>query len=159
MRVAARLLALWLLAVAAPAPAPAETTVGDLTLSCAFTRETAPTAKVGAGYLVIRNKGATADRLVSASADFAGRTEIHTMAMSDGVMMMRELEDGLEIPPGATVTLKPGGEHVMFMALGAPIARDGRYVATLVFERAGAVTVTFDVMSAGAAKHDACEVS
>ncbi len=62
--------------------------------------------------------GASADTLVSVSTPAAERGEIHDMTMTDdGVMKMRHLADGLEIPAGGTVELKPGGMHLMFLGL------------------------------------------
>jgi hypothetical protein len=70
---------------------------------------------------------------------------------NDQVMRMRELEKGLEIPAGATVTLKPGGYHIMFMELKAPLAKDAKVPVTLVFEKAGSIDVDFNVEALGAA--------
>ena len=66
--------------------------IGALEIDDPFTRATPAGAKVGAGYMVVKNAGAAADRLVSATADVAGRVEIHEMAMKDGVMIMRPLD-------------------------------------------------------------------
>ena len=76
-------------------------------------RATLPNAPVSGGYMIIKNTGETADRLVSVSADFAGKSEIHEMSMEGDVMKMRPLADGLEIPAGGEVVLKPGGYHVV----------------------------------------------
>jgi copper(I)-binding protein len=83
----------------------------------------------------------------SAISDKAG---VHEMKMDGNVMRMRELEKGLEIPPGATVELKPGGFHVMFMGLKAPLAKDQRVPITLVFEKAGSIDVDMKVEALGA---------
>jgi copper(I)-binding protein len=72
------------------------------------------------------------------------------MKMDGNVMRMRELDKGLEIPPGATVTLKPGGYHIMFMELKAPFAKDQRVPITLVFEKAGSINVDLAVAALGA---------
>ncbi len=69
----------------------------------------APTAKAGGGFVTITNKGTTPDRLIAARSTASDKVEIHEMKMDGNVMRMRELDKGLEIPPGATVTLKPGG--------------------------------------------------
>jgi len=66
-------------------------------------------------------------------------------------MRMRELEKGLEIPAGATVMLKPGGYHIMFMELKAPLAKDAKVPVTLVFEKAGSIDVDLKVEAMGAA--------
>ena len=124
--------------------------IGALEIDDPFTRATPAGAKVGAGYMVVKNAGAAADRLVSATADVAGRVEIHEMAMKDGVMIMRPLPDGLPVPAGGAVTLKPGGYHIMFLDLKAPIALDKPVTGTLTFEKAGTVTVTYKVVPVGA---------
>ncbi len=128
----------------------ATTTLGDLTLSGAFSRATLPGAPVAGGFLDIRNAGAAADRLVGASADFAAKTQIHEMALVDGIMKMRELPDGLALPAGETTHLKPGGYHVMFIDLKAPLVEGTTVQVTLRFEHAGEVTLPFAVMSPGA---------
>lgn len=120
--------------------------LGDLTIGHPYSLETAQSAMAGAGYLEITNAGTTPDRLIAVKADFP-RVEIHTVLMSDdGVARMRRLEDGLEIAPGETVTLQPGGNHIMFMGLnGDPFEVDETVKATLVFEHAGSIDVVFNV--------------
>lgn len=118
---------------------------GDLTLKHPFSRETPKGARVGAGYLAIQNDGDLPDRLVSVSCACAEVAEIHEMKMDAGIMRMRALPDGLVIPPGETVELKPGGNHLMFIQLTAPFEADDKVTATLTFERAGAVEAVFNV--------------
>ena len=89
-------------------------------------------------------------KLVSVSTPVAGVAEVHEMKMDGNVMRMRELEKGIEIPPGATVELKPGGFHIMFMGLKAPFARDAKVPLTLVFEKAGSIDVELQVAAMGA---------
>ena len=91
--------------------------LGSLEITAPWTRATAPTARSGGGFMTITNKGTTADRLVSARSTVSDKVEIHEMQMDGSVMRMRELAKGLDIPPGATVMLKPGGYHIMFMEL------------------------------------------
>jgi copper(I)-binding protein len=124
--------------------------LGSLEISQPWTRATAPTAKTGGGYLTITNKGTTPDRLIAARSTASAKVEIHEMKMDGNVMRMRELDKGVEIPPGATVTLKPGGLHIMFMELKAPLAKDTKVPLTLVFEKAGSIDVTFTVQQMGA---------
>lgn len=130
----------------AAAEAPAEIRVGDLVLTEAFSRATRPGAPVAGGFLLIANEGAADDRLVAARSDIAGHMEIHEMAMADGVMKMRELPDGLAIPAGETVALKPGGYHVMFMDLKGPLVEGETVTVTLVFEKAGEVTLPLAIL-------------
>jgi uncharacterized protein YcnI/copper(I)-binding protein len=135
----------------------AEIKAGDLVISVPTIKATPPNAPVSGGYLVIRNDGKEADRIVSGSADFAGKVEIHEMVMDGDVMKMRPVEEGLEIPAGASVELAPGGMHVMFMGLKEQMKPGEKRKATLVFEKAGAVEIEFDVMGlqGGHGGHDA----
>lgn len=124
--------------------------LGSLEITTPWTRATAPTARTGGGFMTITNKGTTADRLVSARSTVSDKVEIHEMQMDGSVMRMRELAKGLDIPPGATVMLKPGSYHIMFMELKAPLAKDAKVPVTLVFEKAGSIDVQLDVQAMGA---------
>ncbi|RUT34570.1 copper chaperone PCu(A)C [Arsenicitalea aurantiaca] len=123
---------------------------GDLEISGAFTRATPPNAPVGGGYLVIANRGDADDRLIGGSTAIAGALEIHEMAVTNDVMTMRELPEGLVIPAGETVTLEPGGYHLMLMQLSAPIVEGVPVTVTLEFERAGTVEIDLAVAAPGA---------
>jgi hypothetical protein len=125
-------------------------TVGPLRIVHPWSRATPRGAAIGAGYLVIENKGNIPDRLVSVAAEIAGSTEIHEMKMEGGVMKMRPLAQGIEIAPGANAILAPGGYHLMFLDLKRPFVQGQRFKATLVFEKAGAVEVEFAVEAMGA---------
>jgi hypothetical protein len=85
----------------------------------------------------------------------AERVEVHEMSMTDGVMKMRPLPDGLTIKPGETVELKPGGFHMMFMDIKQPLKQGDTMKATLTFEKAGTVEVIFNVNSVGATSEPA----
>jgi periplasmic copper chaperone A len=129
--------------------------LGSIEISRPWTRATPPTAQAGGGFLAITNTGSAPDRLIAAKSPAADKVEVHEMKMDGSVMRMRELEKGLEIPPGATVELKPGGFHVMFMGLKAPFAKDSKVPLTLVFEKAGSIDLELPVeaMGAGAPGH------
>lgn len=123
-----------------------------------WTRSTPPGVKVGAGYLTIENTGKTADKLISGSFDLSSKVEMHTTEVTDGIARMRELAGGVEIAPGATVAFKPGGKHLMFMGLKEPLTEGAKIAGSLVFEKAGTVSVEFAVESlktkAGAGEMD-----
>lgn len=121
-----------------------------ITVSAAWSRATAPRAQVGAGFLTIRNNGAQPDRLLSASSPIAARVEIHTMSMEGGVMRMRPLSKGLDIPARGVATLEPSGNHIMLIGLKRPLKHGETIAATLHFARAGAIPVRFAVAAAGA---------
>ncbi|MGL5165261.1 MAG: DUF1775 domain-containing protein [Afipia sp.] len=124
--------------------------VGDLAVASPWTRATPGGAKIAGGYLKITNNGKSADRLVGATSAGADRVEIHEMSMTDGVMKMRPLPDGLTIKPGETVELKPGGFHMMFMDIKQPLKQGDTLKATLKFEKAGTLDVSFNVNALGA---------
>lgn len=122
----------------------------DIAVKQAWSRTTPKGAKVAGGYLAIENRGIQPDRLLSASSSAAAKVEIHQMALQDGIMTMRPLDDGLIIPADATVTLAPGGDHIMFVGLNAPFEEGQRVPVSLNFERAGKIDTTFEVGSVGA---------
>ncbi len=129
-------------------------TIGSITIDQAWSRATPKSAKVGAGYMTITNNGAEADRLVSAESEAADKVEIHQMTMKDGVMHMAPVDGGLEIKPGETVHLKPGGYHLMFMGLKAPFEEGRMVMATVTLQKAGAATVMLPVGAMGAKSMD-----
>lgn len=123
---------------------------GAIVIEAPWTRATPAGAKVAGGYLRITNTGSEPDRLVGVSSPNAGRGEVHEMSMSDGVAKMRPLEAGLLIPPGGNVELKPGGYHLMFLDLRAGLKEKESLRATLTFEKAGPVEVSFPAGGLGA---------
>ena len=94
-----------------------------------------------AAYMTITNTGETDDTLVAAAADVSKAVELHTMSMEDGVMRMRQLEDGVPLPASETVTLQPGGLHVMLIGLNDRLEKGESFAMTLTFEKAGQLEV------------------
>jgi copper(I)-binding protein len=140
-----------LLALAAMPALAQQFKAGEIVVEQPWTRATPKGAEVAAGYSVIHNDGAGADKLIGGSAEFAGSVEIHQMTMEGGVMRMRQV-DGIEIPPKQAVALKPNGYHLMFHGLKQQLVAGQTLKATLNFERAGAVAVEFKVGGIGAMK-------
>jgi copper(I)-binding protein len=124
--------------------------VGAIEIHDPWSRATPSTAPTAGGFMTITNNGSTPDRLVAIESPASARAEVHEMKMDGSVMRMREIEGGLVLPAGQTVTLKPGGFHVMFTQLRAPFVKDKLVPATLVFEKAGRIDVEFAVGSLGA---------
>jgi periplasmic copper chaperone A len=143
-------LALALASSAAAAALAQEFKAGDIVVEKPWSRATPKGAEVGGGYFVVRNTGATTDRLTGGAADFA-TVEIHEMKSENGVMEMRELKDGLIIPAHGSIGLAPGGYHLMFTHLAHPLSKGETIKATLNFEHAGPVQVEFKVLGVGAA--------
>jgi copper(I)-binding protein len=106
MKPIALLLALASLATAAAAN---DYKLGTLEIQQPWTRATPKGAKTAAGYVAIKNTGSAPDRLTGGSLSGAGGAQVHEMTMDNGVMKMRPMPDGVEIKPGETVELKPGG--------------------------------------------------
>ena len=122
---------------------------GALVIEHPWTRATPKSATVAGGYLKITNTGSAPDRLTGGSADVSSKFEVHEMRMDGGVMKMRELKNGLEIPPSATVELKPGSYHIMMTNLARPLAKGDKVKGSLTFEKAGKVDVEFTVEAMG----------
>ena len=134
---------------AAPALAQ-EFKAGDIVVEKPWARATPKGAEVAGAYMTILNKGAAPDRLTGGSADFA-TVEIHETKSENGVMEMREVAGGLDIPAHGSVGFAPGGYHLMFTHLAHPLVKGDTVKATLTFEHAGPVEVAFKVMGVGAA--------
>lgn len=128
----------------------ADVMAGKLKISAPWARATPKGAPVGGGYLTITNTGSEPDRLIGGSTAISKNVEVHEMKMDNGVMKMRMLANGLEIKPGQTVTLKPGGYHLMFTGLKQPLKKGEHVKVTLQFAKAGKVEVAFTVQGIGA---------
>ena len=137
-------------ALAAPAAPAADYKAGAIVISNPWARATPSGATAGAGYFTVTNTGTTPDRLVAATSEAASNADIHEITMTNGVMQMRPLKGGLELKPGETVQLKPGGEHVMMTGLKQPFKKGDHIKGTLTFEKAGKVDIEYDVQAVGA---------
>jgi copper(I)-binding protein len=137
---------LMLLLALAATPAAAQIKVED-----AWMRATPPGAKLAAGYVTIRNAGA-ADRLVGISSPAAERVETHITMHEGDVARMREVK-GYDVPAGGTLELKPGGAHLMFVNIKAPMTEGTSVPATLKFQRAGEIKVEFQVRPLAGGEH------
>lgn len=124
--------------------------VGTIEISNPWSRATPKGAKIGAGYLSIKNTGPTPDRLIGGSAEISDSFQMHEMTMEQGVAKMRELKNGIEIKPGETVEFKPGSSHVMFVNLKHQLQQGEHFKGTLVFEKAGTINIEFMVLGMGA---------
>jgi copper(I)-binding protein len=102
--------------------------------------------RAGACYLTITNTGKAPAMLARAASPAAARVTIHEMRMEGAVMRMRTLAS-LTIAPGATVTLAPGGYHLMLEGLKRELKPGDRVPLTLTFARGGQVTVDLVVES------------
>lgn len=122
--------------------------LGNLEIKHPWAKATVPGQPVAGGFLKLTNNGTEADRLVKITSDVSGNIQLHDMKVEDGVMKMNEVSGGIEIAPGATVELKPGGMHVMFMGIKAPFKEGETVKAVLTFEKAGNIDVEFKIDAA-----------
>ena len=116
-------------------------------VSDAWARETATDAVAGGAFMTITNGTAKDDVLVSATAKFAGKVEMHESKMDNNVMVMRPVEGGIPLKAGSVTRLAPGGLHVMFMDLKGPLRAGKEVEVTLTFKEAGEQTVKLPVKS------------
>jgi copper(I)-binding protein len=147
---AVTLVALLFAGVAARTAGGDEYKIGDIAIIHPWSRATPKSAAVAAGYLTLVNNGTSPDRLVSATAEVAGRVEIHEMSMKDGIMSMHPLSEGVPLPTKGTVALKPGAIHLMLRDLKHPLSKGDTFAGTLTFEKAGTVPIVFFVDSIAA---------
>lgn len=124
-----------------------ELKVGNLVVTHPWSRQSPRAANVAAGFFSVTNNGKEDDRLVKATAAITPVVQLHDMKMEGEVMKMVEVPGGIPIPAGATVDLKPGSLHVMFMELKQPMMVGDEIKGTLVFEKAGTVEVEFEVLN------------
>lgn len=136
-----RILLCFLALVALPAFA-------DVQIENAWTRATPPGAKIAAGYLTIRNRSASADRLVGASSPAAAKVETHLTIKDGDITRMRGVT-GYDVPGNGVLELKPGGAHLMLVDVKAPLKPGENVPLTLKFEHAGEVKTELRVEPMG----------
>lgn len=123
--------------------------LGSLIIDHPWAIATPTGAKVAAGYMKITNNGTEPDRLIAVASPAARRLTIHNQTTEGDVAKMRAVSKGLEIKPGETIELKPGGTHIMFEELTGPLIGPSRVKGTLIFEKAGAIDVDYAVKPMG----------
>lgn len=117
----------------------------EINIADGYVLAVSPAAMAGAAFMDITNSGDTDDRLIGAYTDVAKKSEIHTHVMTDGVMEMRAVDGGLEVPAGGSHLLARGGDHVMLMGLTQPLKAGDIVTLTLIFEHAGEMSVELPV--------------
>lgn len=120
---------------------------GSVEIANAWARATPGKAENGAAYLTI--EAASPDRLTGITTPVAEKAELHQMTLEEGIMKMRPLE-GLDLPAGRPVTLKPGAVHIMLMGLTQKLRPGQSFPLTLHFAKAGAREISVAVEKAGA---------
>ena len=102
-----------------------------LTVEDAYVRATPPNSKNSAAFMVIKNTSKKEVKLIAAGSDIADRVELHNHIKADGMMKMRQVDD-IIIKAESSVSLQPGGYHVMFLNLKQPL-KEGQFVALALY--------------------------
>jgi periplasmic copper chaperone A len=137
-------------ALNSPSAQSQEVKVGDLVISQPWSRAAPQGAEAASSYLTIENKGTAADRLVAASTDVAEKVGIEQISSVGGAMTVQPVDGGLGISPGEKVVLAPGGYRLALSKLKSRMKNGSKVSITLQFEKAGQVSVPFDVLGPAA---------
>lgn len=122
-------------------PAAASGRAGNIIVSGAYARESS--GDEAAVYLTVSDFGAS-DRLVRATSDAAADVQIHENRVEGATASMQPL-DGLDIPAGGNVELKPGGLHLMLLGLREPLEPGEKVNITIEFQVAGTLALEVPV--------------
>ena len=118
----------------------------NISVEGAWARPSPSLPTSGAFYMLIKNSGSAADKLVSGSSPACGSIELHEMVKKDdGTMGMNLLENPVEIPANGQVELKVGGLHAMCIMKKDAFTVGAKVDLTLKFEKAGEKTVTAEI--------------
>ncbi len=137
-------------ALISPPAKSQEVKLGDLVISQPWSRAAPSGSELASSYLTIENKGATADRLLGVSTDVAEKVEIQQISMAGGATSSDTVDKGLGISPGDKVVLAPGGYKLALLKLKSALKKGTKVSMTLEFEKAGKVTVPFEVLGPAA---------
>ncbi len=124
----------------------------DIEVGNPFIRAVPVAGGNGAAFLTIINHG-DGDQLIGAEAPVARTLELHTHVKDGDVFRMRKVE-AIDVPAHGTAELKPGGDHVMLIGVADVLKAGATVPLTLVFKKAGKVTVEVPVMGPGAMGHE-----
>ena len=119
--------------------------LGKLTIDHPYIVKPMPGMKAASGYLVIKNKGKESEYLINLESLFSKNIELHEMTMVGDVMKMKKLSNGLEIPSGKEIVLKPGGFHIMFKNLNKELLTGSKEKVILHFKNTGKIIVNFEI--------------
>ena len=110
----------------------------------AYARAVPPGQPNSAVFMQLHNDGGEDRALVAAASAASDVVELHTHRMQDGMMQMRKIER-IDLPAGETVTLKPGGLHVMLIGLKQPLQPGEDVAVTLTLDDGTELAVTAPV--------------
>ncbi len=121
-----------------------DVSVGSITIHHPWIKQPVPGA-VAAAYATIENTGKEDDILLKVTVEGVAIAQIHDMKMEGDVIKMDELKDGLAIPAGKSVELKPKSFHIMLINATTTFKAGQEVKGTFTFAKAGAVDISFEV--------------
>ncbi len=117
----------------APGIAPGAEAADQIAVSGAYVRAVPPGQTNSAAFLALTNTAGEAHALVAAESDAAEVVELHSHTMDDGMMKMRRIER-IDLPAASTLSLEPGGRHLMLIGLKRQLAPGQEIRLFLTFE-------------------------
>lgn len=123
--------------------------IGSLVIAQPWARASIGMSRPAAAYFTITNEGQDDDRVIGLETRLAETAKVHATVNDGGVMKMLAVED-LAIEPGETLSLRPGGLHVMLIGLREPLNKGSFFPLTITFEKAGSTTLQVPVAGPGA---------
>jgi copper(I)-binding protein len=119
----------------------------EITIENAWGRPSPKVATAGAFYMLIKNDGGEADKLVAGESPACGVVELHESYMTEeGAMGMRPVEGGgIEVPAGGQAELKMGGLHIMCIDKLEDFTVGAVLPLTLSFEKSGDITIDIEI--------------
>ena len=130
-----------------------EIKIGKLVIHHPWIRQPVGSATVAAGFTKIDNTGTEDDTLLKVTVEGVPTVQIHDMKMEGETMKMAEMNDGLVIPAGKSVELKPKSLHIMMMGLKSAFMVGEEVKGTFTFAKAGAVDLDFEVVAPDGEAH------
>ncbi|MCW5715986.1 MAG: copper chaperone PCu(A)C [Bauldia sp.] len=121
-----------------------------LSVGSVWARATPPGAATASVYLEITNDGGTGDVIVGADTPAAGSVMVHQTEVTDNIATMTELGNGIAIPAGGSVSLSPGGNHLMLSSLPGPLVEGTTFPISLRFGSGATISTTVTVLGAAA---------
>ena len=121
-------------------------TKGKLTISSAWSRSTVDLKRPGSAYLSIKNFGLKKDSLIAVQTPIAKKAELHNHNIENGIMKMRRVPV-IDLPPNSTITLKPGGFHIMLFKPNKKLEVGQTFPLTLTFKRTGNIEIMVNVVA------------
>ena len=116
-----------------------------------YVHATLPGARVGVVYMDLQNHSNERRYLSAVETTAAANVELHTHAMTDGVMRMRRVHE-IALAPGAVTVLRPGGLHIMLIDLARPLPHGGRIRARLTYRDGSVAELDIPVIDSNQAK-------